>query len=132
MRAGGRIMTIPNWVRGRAECNLRMTFEALSQIVERDVAEANKVFADHQFKCERSDKGIRPLMYVSEIGADEGVGVEFKISKTAIRINGAGVQFYVRPRWDVHECQMHINDEPRAHELWEISQRALSHLFFTE
>ena len=125
-------MTVPNWVRGRAECNLRMTFDALSQIVERDVEEANKVFRDRQFKCEQSEKGIRPLMYVSEVGADEGVGVEFKMSKTAIRINGGGVQFFIRPRWDGHECQMHINDEPHAHELWEISQRALIRLFFAE
>ena len=125
-------MTVPNWVRGRAECNLRMTFDALSQIIERDVAEANKVFGDRQFKYERSDEGIRPLMYVSEIGADEGVGVKFEISRTAIRINGAGVQFYIRPRWDGDKCQMHVNGESHAHELWEISQRALSHLFFLE
>lgn len=124
--------TPPNWVRGRAECNIRLTFAALSQIVERDVAEANKVFRDRQFKCEQSDEGILPLMYVSESGTDEGIGVKFESTKSAIRINGAGVQFYVRPQWNGQECQMHINDEPHAHKLWEISQRALSHLFFIE
>ena len=121
----------PNWVLGRAECNLRMTFEALSQIVERDVAEANKLFEDRQFQLERCGEGVRPLMYVSERGATEGIGVRFEVSETAIRINGGGVQFYVRPRWDGRRCRMHINDGDRAYELWEISQNSLSNLFFS-
>ena len=107
-----------------------MTFEALSQIVERDVAEANKVFNDRNFRIEHCNEGTRPMMYVSEPGAAEGVGVKFEVSETAIRINGGGVQFFVRPRWDGNRCRMHINDESRAYELWEISQTALGNLFF--
>ena len=33
----------PNWVAERAKCRLALIFEALSQLVERDVAEFNKV-----------------------------------------------------------------------------------------
>ena len=36
----------PNWVLGRSECTLNMTFEALVQIVNRDVDEANKAIEE--------------------------------------------------------------------------------------
>ena len=120
----------PNWVLGRAECNLRMTFEVLSEIVERDVEQANKVLGNHQFRIERCTEGVRPRLFVSERGAEKGIGVRFEMSETAIRINGGGVQFYIRAQSDGTKCRMHINDESHAHELWEISQRALGNLFF--
>ena len=120
----------PNWVLGRAECNLRMAFEVISEIVERDVEQANKIFGDRQFRFERCTEGVRPRLFISERGSEKGVGVSFEVSETAIRINGGGVQFYIRPRWDGEKCRMHVNDEQLPHKLWEISQLALGNLFF--
>ena len=119
----------PNWVKGRAECNLSMMFEALAQIVERDVAEANKAIHGREFKFELCAEGVRPILRVED-RADSTGGVTISLAETdAIRVSGGGVQFYARPRWDGHRCRMYINDEDRC-ELWELSQAALSKFFF--
>ena len=70
-----------------------------------------------------------PLLKVSEIGTD--ASVRFELAPTAIRVNGGGRQFFVRPRWDGKRCRMHLNDSAGSLELWEISQHALSGLFFS-
>ena len=120
----------PNWVKGRAECNLHMTFEVLMQIVERDVAEANKIFSDRQFTHELSCDGTRPIMYVSLVG-DAGPGVRFELTDTCIRITGGGVHLVVRPHWDGKRCRLYVHpEEQRASAPWEISQQALNNMFF--
>ena len=124
----------PNWVRGRADCNIDMKFEALAQIVERDVTEFNGLYERHRqgrtCQVQASTEGCRPQFRV-ELDADVAnpPNVLFSLGPTAIRVNGGGVQFYIRPRWDGQRCRMYLNDK-EAIELWEISQTALENLFF--
>ena len=40
----------PNWVKGQADCSLDLMFEALIQIVTRDVDEANRLYAEGRSK----------------------------------------------------------------------------------
>lgn len=127
----------PNWVKGRADCNLDLTFEALIQIVTRDVAEANQLHAEgrskRRFRIESNDAGTRPLVKVEQVdGESDGTRpqVLFEMSETAIRVNGAGVAFFVQPQWDGTACRLHVDGADRPSELWRISQRALSRLFF--
>ena len=53
--------------------------------------------------------------------------------KSEIAVNGYGSEeFKVTPRWDGKNCicKLYIDGDRRAYELWEISQRALSSVFF--
>ena len=60
----------PNWVKGRADCSLDLTFEALAQIVERDVKEANELpsnlHAGRSFRFEKCDEGTRTILRVEQ------------------------------------------------------------------
>ena len=51
----------PNWVAERAECKIDLLYDALCQVVERDVAEANKLSPDLRggftYSVERNDEG---------------------------------------------------------------------------
>ena len=129
----------PNWVRGRADCRLDMKFQALVQIVERDVKEFNSLTSDKRHKrsflIASNDEGPYPIVRVEEFNFD-GPGdlpsVSFTMSDVAIRVNGGGVQFYAKPAWDFKssECRLHIDGGHIPYEAWEISQQALSNLFF--
>lgn len=120
----------PNWVLGRAECTLAMTFEALTQIVERDVNEANKAIEGRTFEFEQCTEGMRPFVRVSEKGTDKAIDISIT-NTNAIRVSGAGVKpgFYVRPRWDGKRCRLYVRDDD-PQELWQISQVVLENLFF--
>ena len=129
----------PNWVLGYAECNLKNGFEELKMIVEHDVKEANRVIDGRQFSLEHSGEDARPIMTVSRSGEADGAVVRFEVSETLIRINGGGNLFWVTPCWDGHRCRMSVEviqpagaQERRFRELWEISQMALTNLFFAE
>ena len=120
----------PNWVLGRAKCTLLVRFEALAQIVKRDVAEANKAIEMRDFVYEDCTEGTRPFMRISERGTDKAVNIAIAETNT-IRVSGAGIApgFHVRPRWDGKQCRMYLRDK-EPYELWEISQAALENLFF--
>ena len=129
----------PNWVKGRADCSLDLTFDALAQIVERDVKEANELplnrHVGRSFRFETCDEGTRTMLRVeqtSPITGDIRPQVGFEKYSSYIMVNGGGVQFSVRPRWDegAQRCRLFIRDDDRAYEVWEISQRALIKLFF--
>ena len=123
----------PNWVRGRADCNLDMTFEALHEIVKRDVEEFNGLPKSKRrgrtFRvCDNTEGCVPKFMVAPE--CEGPARVIFSLEETAIRINGGGVHFYVRPRWDGTRCRMHVNDDKRPSEIWELGQAALEVLFF--
>ena len=125
----------PNWVKGRADCRLDLTFEALAQIVERDANVANELPSDRSFRFETCDEGTQPIIRVeqtSPITGDSRPQVVFEMHNSYIMVNGGGVQFSVRPRWDecAQRCRLFIRDDDRAYGVWEISQRALIKLFF--
>ena len=124
----------PNWVVGRADCNLDMTFEALHEIVKRDVAAFNGLYERKRqgrtFRVLDNTEGCRAKFKVEpEADVDHPPHVLFTLEKTAIRINGGGVQFFVRPLWDGERCRLRRNDDA-DYEVWEISQAALANLFF--
>lgn len=132
-----------NWVKLRTECNLDLTFESLAQVVERDVAEINKLPTKHrrgyEFKFEQNCEGTRPL--ISVVRHDPGnpdeeqkKAVTFEKSIHSIRVHlaipGAGRSFLVTPEWnaDSASCLLKVNDEYMK--VWQICQKALSPLFF--
>ena len=116
-----------------------MKFQALVQILDRDVEEFNGLPADKRrkrsFSIVSNGEGVHPIVRVEEENF-EGPGnlpsVSFTMSDAAIRVNGGGVQFYVKPVWNpgLNACRLHINGRDTPHEAWEISQQALSNLFF--
>ena len=124
----------PNWVVGRADCNLDMTFEALHEIVKRDVAAFNGLYERKRqgrtFRVHDSTEDCRAEFKVEqEADAEHPPHVLFTLEKTAIRINGGGVQFFVRPLWDGERCYLRRGGDAN-YEVWEISQAALENLFF--
>ena len=128
-----------NWVRGRADCRLGMKFQALVQILERDVEEFNGLPADQRrkrsFRIVSNGEGTHPIVRVEEAtfdGPDNRPSVSFTVSDVAIRVNGGGVQFYVKPVWNSESraCRLHIDGIDTPYEAWEISQQALTNLFF--
>ena len=116
-----------------------MKFQALAQILERDVEEFNGLPANQRrkrsFRIVSNGEGTHPILRVEEATFD-GPGnfpsVSFTMSDAAIRVNGGGVQFYVKPVWNSESsaCRLHIDGGDTPHEAWEISQYALSTLFF--
>ena len=116
-----------------------MKFQALVQILERDVEEFNGLPADQRrkrsFEIVSNGEGTHPIVRVEEAtfdGPDNRPSVSFTVSDVAIRINGGGVQFYVKPVWNskINACRLHIDGGDTPHEAWEISQKALINLFF--
>ena len=129
----------PNWVAERAKCNLDLTFEALFQIVQRDVEEANKLSAKRRrgfaFRLEQNGEGIHPLFSVRRFPEDDqdsndAKSVCFEKSINAIRISAQEDDMLAYPRWNKvsHSCKIFLKDQP--HELWEISHIVLGPLFF--
>ena len=126
----------PNWVRGRADCSVEMIFEALSQIVRRDVEEANKLESSkrrgYSFRFEASDEGTHPIFKVGngQMG-DRSQSVLFRMTDWGILIECADKQFLrAAPRWDVDSMKCRLSVEDVFHDPWEISQEALTPLFF--
>ena len=116
-----------------------MKFQALAQILERDVDEFNSLPADQRrkrsFRIVSNSEGTHPIVLVEEStfdGPDNRPSVSFTMSDVAISVNGGGVQFSVKLVWNsrINACQLHVGDEDTPHEAWEISQKALINLFF--
>ena len=116
-----------------------MTFQALVQIVERDVEEFNRLPSDQRlnrsFCIVANDEGVYPIVRVEEANFGESENhpsVSFTLSEAAIRVNGGGVQFYAKPVWNykIRACRLHVRDSDTPYEAWEISQQALTNLFF--
>ena len=124
----------PNWVRERSKCTLDLKFTALREIVERDVAEFNKLNEqDRQgFSCsvKFDSEGTRPRFRVKR---SDGEASTFELDHWAIRI---WPPFGVKPPhlafavWDekAATCRMRFNE--RSCRVWEISQSVLGPLFF--
>ena len=126
----------PRWVRSRAECRVDLKFAALRQVVERDVADFNGLCdgqrGGRKFKFNSNEEGTHPFFTVEEEGGD--MSVEFLLTPRSIRVKGGEeiVSFY--PRWSNAEraCKLFERDKDTPLEVWEISQMALSPIFFSE
>ena len=130
----------PNWVADRAKCSLDLIFEALAEIVERDVAEMNKLSPKRRrgfaFRYERNGEGTRERLRVSRFPEtdpdDSGLHVIFEKSVHVILIYQApdGAPLIARPQWVETQstCRLLVDDS--HFKVWELSQRVLGPLFF--
>lgn len=147
--------TPPNWVKAREDCSIELAFEALRQIVKRDVEEANKLKRTrekkYEFKFHYENGGINRMFKVervyfeAQIQAPDlpSVGFELQSDKKRIKVCSDKERYRLLPNfllsqeWDEtkQECKMFRScDNPRNNKnqikLWEASQEALSVLFF--
>ena len=131
----------PNWVAERAECKIDLIYDALCQVVERDVAEANKLLPDLRggftYSVERNDEGTMPLLrvYRSHEGKPAGPAqpvATFSQSQASIHVTAETGTFLARPEWvdQTHSCFLSIADT--RYKVWELSQKILGPLFFEE
>ena len=120
----------PSWVTKRASCDATLLFEALGQIVERDVAEMNVVPANQRrhrtFIIEKNSDGVDPIIRVTAEGEEESV--YFKRVSAGIYTNrpiGTAVV-----RWDVGENRCVLEWQGRKIHAWQFSQLILEPFFF--
>ena len=125
----------PSWVSGRSECKLDLTFEALTQVVRRDVEEMNGLLAsdrsDRTFRIDSNDEGVTPFFRV--YAEPDGPSVTFDLKRSAIVIGTYEGNLFVQPRWEpsASKCRLYVkNDGNHPYEVWQISQLALIDLFF--
>ena len=84
---------------------------------------------DRQFSVERNDQGMFPMLAVKMCGSS-GL-VVFQKRETEIEVyQGNELVFEVVPEWDEasSSCRLKIGDCEL--EVWQVSQKALSTLFF--
>ena len=133
-----------NWVAARGACNVETQFNELRKVVERNVDEANilpikkrpwvfQVTTDYdsQFDVITFNQGEGDPMVVPWITFKQDLVGGFSIFgkwRASHDMNGISVVV----KWDdeSQSCTFMVDDKP--HELWEISQRMLSPLFFEE
>ena len=131
-----------DWISEIAGCDLDLTFNALYQVLKRDVDIANnlpvKKRRNFKFKLERNGEGTSPVLRIMRAveGGDEWDHenkVEFDLYANAVRLdcpflNNRFTTIY--PKWDneTSSCKLYIND--RHMKVWEISRLALQPLIF--
>ena len=130
----------PNWVAERAKCNLDLKFEALCQVVRRDVDEMNKlpckIRRGYKFVIDENGEGTEPLFQVFRYPEEENgpVRATFERSINSIRINSIQESGYtdllVRPTWNKQALTCKLNIGGKSFETWEVSQKALGFIFF--
>ena len=128
----------PNWVAERAECKIDLLYDALCQVVERDVAEANKLPPDLRggftYSVERNDEGTMPLLrvYRSQEGASAEPVATFSQSQASIHVTAMTGNCLARPEWVEQSRSCFLSISGTRHQVWELSQRVLGPLFFQE
>lgn len=131
--------TPPNWVAERAKCNLDLVFEALCQVIERDVNEMNGLprqqRQDRTFSFALNVDGTKPIALVSRNSEEQKAWARFEKSIVAIQIQvfmpGMMMpQFLAYPEWIQRTRSCVLTVEERQYQVWELSQKALGPLFF--
>ena len=127
------------WVKARAECNVASTFEALAEMVRRDVDEFNDLPERHRqarvFRVEEQNEGEQELVVESEgdTGQSSRVTIRHRESgvliQTAVGVDGEIHALHVTPYWTGEECRYQI-DGNDVLDLWQVSQKALGGVFF--
>ena len=131
----------PNWVAERAKCNVDLVFEALAEVVRRDVGEVNKLSIKRRrgfaFRFEQSDEGQYPRLRVfrfreGEPDSDATLDVTFKKTINTIRVYQVPDRspLVAYPRWIEKSatCRLYVDDA--SIKVWELSQRTLGPFFF--
>ena len=129
----------PNWVSDQAKCTVDLAFRALAEIIDRDVKEANALSDDirqgYTFSIERNGEGLRYRIQVSSVVPPHSRGykttsVLFEKSERHIRVTGDYGEFNVSPMWNAITATCELQIDGVRHRVWQISQKALDHLFF--
>lgn len=124
----------------RAKCRVDLIFEALAQVVQRDVEEANKLPAslrrDRVFAAEMNTDGTHPLLRVYRTVKDATEAIaSFEQREQAILVQrGRESCQAVYPEWpeDGKTCVLVMRATFRQEflDVWRLSQWALSEEFF--
>ena len=126
------------WVLRRARCNVDDIFAELQEQVEQDVAYMKSVTDakndGYSFQLEREDGRFVVQHY---FGEDRLKAVVFRNSTRGITIeqfifarDGGSEEFNVRWKWNEQECKCELFIDDELHEVWQVSQKALSPMFF--
>ena len=138
------------WVKGQTECLLPRLFRRLFDHVTHDVKAAEKYTPlaqerHYRFNISPSTKDELgtaftvkrwlPGMEIDPIKpALPCATVDFRQNHSSLRVDGdeTDVHFLVMPFWNPETgiCELRINDEKSPFAIWQVSQHALSTLFF--
>ncbi len=133
----------PRWVTERGKCSIRAKFDALTEIAERDIEEANglepRLRKNKSFRIEPHTEGIsRQLEIVrSENGHEEGSAI-FRELSGAIEFrywpSEDGTVYTIFPEWneECSTCVLRISGENASYEVWQICQRFLGPFIFQD
>lgn len=128
-----------NWVATRAECPVELLFDGLTQIVERDVAEVNKLPSGLRggciFSVKKNGECPAPLLGVYRRPEGDGGGgaliARFQRGRSAIRITASGMDSVVAiPRWTSDDARCLLVVDGIEYQVWELSRSILEPLFF--
>ena len=125
----------------RAKCNLELIFDALCQVLERDVGAMNAVperqRLGRQFQLEVNADGTRPIALVTQVHSTDSLVTQkayarFESRETAISIQASSLSQLALAlvRWDerARSCKLYVGDD--RYEVWELSQWVLGPMFF--
>ena len=129
----------PNWVSERAKCSTTSLLEALAEIIEQDVVQANETLGleENPITIENEKRG----MQVNRPAHPRPMAVTFAEGPEQIRIMGwhspttRAFDFSIVPEWDLETCSCKlkiVGQETTGYELWQIVQQALGWLFFED
>ena len=132
-----------DWISEIAGCDLDLSFNALYQVLKRDVEIANGLPAkkrrNFKFKLEHNGEGTSPVIRITRYVEDpitrtDENTVEFDMYENAIRLDCASLNngfTMIYPKWDneTSSCKLYINDKHMK--VWEISRLALQPLIFS-
>ena len=130
-----------HWVMEQGNCTIEYQFQALVQIVKRDIEEMNEfptaVRRDYTFQPHDDDDRVRPMLTVQRYRTpDDPQDIcRFMLDRQARDIVVTPhdrPQFQVVVRWSESDrtCHLYIKGEDTPSLLWQISQRALAPQFF--
>ncbi len=128
-----------HWVKVRAGCSLNVIFNYLIfEQIEADVAEANillpEMGKDYEFKATKSHWNNYPGIEVTRThklygNVFERVRLILDSKKIVIHPYN-GDTFEVTTKWNDDDINCDICIEDKSYDLWQISRKALSGLFF--
>ncbi len=128
-----------NWIADRVDCNIDLIFEALCQVVERDVSEMNKLSSDTRnryiFSTGSNGDGVYPMLRVYrslEDFPDKRYDIAtFEQRQAYICIVAPGISLKARPWVDKEGCCL-LDIDGTQYRIWELSQKILGPLFFDD
>jgi hypothetical protein len=132
------VPSVFDWVTARSQCSLKALFRLLVEVVESDTAVARGLTP--QAREVKVNRLTEQKIFVSVLrtfgGFPESSGVVLELQSnelvvTAVSPEGSDKALFTgSPRlWPDGHCRFEVNGHPL--ELWQVSQRALEHLFFS-